>query len=80
MSHLVGIISDTHSLLRPEAIAALKRSDLILHGGDIGKPEILESLNEIAPVHAIRGNNDIGDWAKISPATGLLESAKSISI
>lgn len=59
----VGIISDTHGLLRPQAIAALENSDLILHAGDIGNPEILEELRTIAPVVAVRGNNDRGDWA-----------------
>lgn len=58
----VGVISDTHGLLRPEAIAALQGSDLILHAGDIGQPEVLEGLSTIAPVIAIRGNNDKGDW------------------
>ncbi|MGE5219588.1 MAG: metallophosphoesterase family protein [Chloroflexota bacterium] len=54
----VGLIADTHGLLRPEALAALKGSDLIIHAGDIGKPEVLMALNTIAPVAAIRGNND----------------------
>ncbi|GAB4241724.1 MAG: metallophosphoesterase family protein [Elainellaceae cyanobacterium] len=60
----VGVISDTHGLLRPEAVKALAGSDLILHAGDIGKPEVLEQLNAIAPVIAVRGNNDKGDWAE----------------
>lgn len=60
----VGVISDTHGLVRAEALAALKGSDLILHAGDIGKPEVLDSLETIAPVIAIRGNNDRGPWAK----------------
>jgi len=59
----VGLISDTHGLLRDEAVAALSGSDLIVHAGDIGKPEILERLSAIAPVTAVRGNNDHGDWA-----------------
>lgn len=63
----VGVISDTHGLVRPEAIAALKGSELILHAGDIGKPEVLEQLNRIAPVIAVRGNNDTGDWAETIP-------------
>ena len=67
MSTVIGIISDTHGLLRPEAIAALTGSDLILHAGDIGKPEVLKSLKAIAPVYAIRGNNDTGDWATKIP-------------
>ena len=58
----VGIISDTHGLLREEALAALAGVDLILHGGDIGPPEIIERLSEIAPVHAVLGNVDKGDW------------------
>lgn len=65
----IGVISDTHGLLRPEAIEALIGSDLILHAGDIGKPEILEELNTIAPVVAVRGNNDTGAWAQTIPET-----------
>ena len=60
----VGVISDTHGLMRPEALAALKGSELIIHAGDIGKAEVLDSLNRIAPVLAIRGNNDRDPWAK----------------
>ncbi|MCU0570634.1 MAG: metallophosphatase family protein [Oculatellaceae cyanobacterium Prado106] len=63
----VGVISDTHGLLRPEAIATLTPSDLILHAGDIGKPEVLEQLEAIAPVIAVRGNNDRGTWAEQIP-------------
>jgi uncharacterized protein len=63
----VGLISDTHGLMRPEALAALKGSELIVHAGDIGKPEVLSSLQAIAPVVAIRGNNDCGAWAKAFP-------------
>ncbi|WP_088892628.1 metallophosphoesterase family protein [Leptolyngbya ohadii] len=63
----VGVISDTHGLVRPEAIAALEGSELILHAGDIGKPEVLEQLKTIAPVIAVRGNNDTGEWAKAIP-------------
>jgi putative phosphoesterase len=57
---LVGLISDTHGLLRPEALIALAGSDLVLHAGDLGDPEILERLRELAPVHAVRGNVDRG--------------------
>lgn len=64
VSQQIGIISDTHGLLRPEAIAALEGSDLILHAGDIGNPEVLMALNQIAPVVAVRGNNDRGEWAE----------------
>ncbi|MGO8952142.1 MAG: metallophosphoesterase family protein [Rhodomicrobium sp.] len=60
---LVGLISDTHSLLRPQAVAALSGVSHILHAGDIGKPEVLSALATIAPVTAVRGNNDFGDWA-----------------
>jgi putative phosphoesterase len=63
----IGLISDTHGLVRPEALAALRRCELILHAGDIGKPEVLEALQTIAPVIAIRGNNDRGSWAREFP-------------
>lgn len=63
----IGVISDTHGLLRPEAVEALVNSALILHAGDIGKPEILEELGTIAPVVAIRGNNDTEAWAQTVP-------------
>lgn len=60
---ILGILSDTHGLLRPEAISALGGSDLILHAGDVGKPEVLAQLERIAPTIAVRGNNDRGSWA-----------------
>jgi uncharacterized protein len=60
----VGLISDTHSLLRPEAVDFLRGSDFIVHGGDIGNPEILTELALLAPVTAVRGNNDKGSWAE----------------
>jgi len=60
----IGLISDTHGLLRPEALAALRGSDHIIHAGDIGDPAILEALRAIAPVTAVRGNNDQGAWAR----------------
>jgi len=63
----IGVISDTHGLLRPEALQALKGSELIIHAGDIGKPEVLASLKSLAPVLAIRGNNDREAWAKTMP-------------
>ena len=59
----VGLISDTHGLLRPEALAFLAGSDLIVHGGDVCEPAILDALAAIAPVTAVRGNNDRGAWA-----------------
>jgi putative phosphoesterase len=69
----VGVISDTHGLLRDEAVAALQGSELIIHAGDIGKPEVLERLREIAPVHAVRGNNDRDAWASRLPLTEVVE-------
>jgi uncharacterized protein len=63
----IGLIADTHGLLRPEALGALKNSELIIHAGDIGKSEVLDSLNSIAPVIAIRGNNDRDKWARKFP-------------
>ena len=68
----LGVISDTHGLIRPEALAALRTSELILHAGDIGMPEVLDALQDIAPVIAIRGNNDTGRWARKIPATKTL--------
>jgi len=63
----IGVISDTHGLLRPEALAALQGCDRIIHAGDIGKPEVLEGLRGLAPLDAIRGNVDSGDWAVAIP-------------
>jgi len=63
----VGLISDTHGLVRPEALAVLKGSELIIHAGDIGKPNVLGALASIAPVVAIKGNNDRDSWASDLP-------------
>jgi putative phosphoesterase len=60
----IGLISDTHGLLRPEAVAFLRGSDFIVHAGDIGHAAVLEELASIAPVTAVRGNNDTGPWAE----------------
>lgn len=68
----IGLISDTHGLLRPEALDYLAGCDHIIHGGDIGGPHILEQLAAIAPLTAVRGNNDRGDWADALPETALL--------
>jgi uncharacterized protein len=68
----VALISDTHGLLRPEAKAFLQGSDYIVHAGDIGNPGILEELSAIAPVTAVRGNNDKGPWAEQLPETEFL--------
>jgi len=70
----IGLISDTHGLLRPEAVAALRGSDLIVHAGDIGGPEILAALAELAPLTAIRGNNDRDPWARDLAETEMLSA------
>jgi putative phosphoesterase len=75
----IGVISDTHGLLRPEAIEALRGVDLILHAGDVGSSEVLETLKGIAPVVAVRGNNDKGHWAEDLPQWEVAEVG-SISV
>ena len=65
----VGVISDTHGLLRPEAVAALAGSHLIVHAGDVGGPEVLDQLRAIAPTYAVRGNIDTQAWARKLPVT-----------
>ena len=77
----IGVISDTHGLLRPEALAALQGCERIIHAGDIGKPEVLEGLRALAPLDVIRGNVDSGDWAAevpehLVPDTATLPSPK----
>jgi len=69
----IGVISDTHGLLRPEAIAALEGADHIIHAGDIGDPAILARLAAVAPLTAVRGNVDREAWAKRIPASNVLE-------
>ena len=69
----VGLISDTHGLLRPEAVAFLRGSDFIVHGGDIGHAGVLEELAALAPVTAVRGNNDKAAWAGAVPETAVLQ-------
>ena len=69
----VGVISDTHGLLRPEAIEALRGSGLIVHAGDVGNTDVLERLRAIAPTVAVRGNVDTGAWAAALPATEVVE-------
>jgi hypothetical protein len=79
--HAIGIISDTHGLVRPEAVAALRGVELIVHAGDVGAPKVLERLSEIAPVRAVRGNVDRGAWAASLPATDVVEvAARSIYV
>lgn len=70
----VGLISDTHGLLREEALAALRGSELIVHAGDVGEPEILDKLRELAPVVAVRGNVDTALWARALPITAVAEA------
>lgn len=70
----IGLISDTHALLRPEAVEALRGSELILHAGDVGKSEILDELKKIAPVIAIRGNVDTAPWCSALKYTELVET------
>jgi putative phosphoesterase len=71
---VIGVISDTHGMLRPEAVAALRGSARILHAGDVGTPEILDKLRAIAPVTAVRGNVDQGAWASVLPKSGVVET------
>jgi putative phosphoesterase len=70
----IGLISDTHGLLRPQALRALEGSDLIIHAGDVGDPEILETLKTLAPVFAVRGNVDTDPWALALPETEVIET------
>ncbi len=70
----IGLISDTHGLLRPEALRAIEGSDLIIHAGDVGDPEILEKLKTLAPVFAVRGNIDTEPWALALPETEVIET------
>lgn len=74
--HVVGVISDTHGLVRPEALAALAGVDAIVHCGDIGGTDVLGALEGIAPVHAVRGNNDVGRWAEQLPYDAVVEVAR----
>ena len=72
---IVGVISDTHGLLRPQALTALEGADLIVHAGDIGPPDILARLRLIAPTIAVRGNVDTSPWGRSLPATDVVEAA-----
>ena len=69
---VIGVVSDTHGLLRPEALRRLRGVDRIVHAGDIGTPVVLRALEAIAPVTAVRGNNDRGAWARALPETTTL--------
>jgi putative phosphoesterase len=70
----VGLISDTHGLLRQEALDALQGCDLIIHAGDVGDPQILETLKTVAPVVAVRGNVDTQAWTTVLPETAVVEA------
>jgi hypothetical protein len=69
----VGVISDTHGLMRPQALAALQGSDLIIHAGDVGSADVIKQLSGIAPTHMVRGNIDNADWAANLPMTEFVE-------
>lgn len=71
---IIGLISDTHGLMRQQALTALKGTDLIIHAGDVGKPGIIEQLRAVAPVVAVRGNVDKGAWASELPMTAVAEA------
>ncbi|HWX38542.1 MAG TPA: metallophosphoesterase family protein [Candidatus Sulfotelmatobacter sp.] len=71
---IIGVISDTHGLLRPQALRALEGSDVIIHAGDVGDPEILQKLKTLAPVFAVRGNVDTDPWALALPETEVIET------
>lgn len=77
MKFTVGVISDTHGLLREEAVSALRETDLIIHAGDVGTPEILDRLRSIAPVVAVRGNIDIDPWASALPMTAIAQACEA---
>ncbi len=74
---ILGLISDTHGLLREEAVRALRGSDLILHAGDVGAPEILETLKTLAPVVAVRGNVDTGELSQALPLTEVVQAGSA---
>jgi uncharacterized protein len=73
---IVGLISDTHNLLRPEAIRALKCSDVIIHAGDVGTRDIIHALEAVAPVYVVRGNIDSAPWAQTLPAIATVQTDK----
>jgi putative phosphoesterase len=75
---IIGLISDTHGLLRPEALCALEGSDLIIHAGDVGAAEILEELRRLAPVVAVKGNVDTDAWCADLPETAVAEAGSSV--
>lgn len=70
---VIGVISDTHGVVTKKALEALKGSQLIIHAGDVGDPKVIETLEQIAPVYAVRGNTDRGRWAQVLPMTQVVE-------
>jgi putative phosphoesterase len=70
----IGVISDTHGLVRPQALRALAGADLIVHAGDVGSAEVLDALRAVAPVVAVRGNNDRGAWASSLAETEVVQT------
>lgn len=73
MKKTIGVISDTHGLLRPQALNALGDSDIIIHAGDIGSIDIIRGLEEIAPVYPVRGNTDRDSWSRRIPFWDIVE-------
>lgn len=73
VERVVGVISDTHGLVRPEALETLRGCELIIHCGDVGSAAVLDALRAVAPVRAVRGNNDKGSWASELPADDVVE-------
>ena len=80
LKSFIGLISDTHGLLRPEALTALQGASLILHAGDVGNAPILEALERIAPVHAVRGNTDFGEMRDRLPETEAVTVAPGVDV
>jgi putative phosphoesterase len=74
----VGLISDTHGLLRPQALGAMRGNDFIIHAGDVGDPAILDRLGEIAPVTVVRGNVDTEPWTSVLPKTAVLRVGEAL--
>jgi len=77
LPNIIGLISDTHGLIRPEVLDALRASDLIIHCGDVGNSAVLDSLRRIAPVRAVRGNDDAGAWARGLPSSDMVEIGRN---
>ena len=75
MTMIIGVIADTHGLLRPEVLELFQGVSLIIHAGDIGSPDVLSALREVAPVRAVRGNVDKEAWAEALPETDVVECA-----